>query len=134
MKGKCLHGMARLRDLWDVYRDVVREGGCVSMDDVCRVLAGSEAPRFYVSVEQAVRVLRRMRRYGEVAALSGMRENKRSMFRDIAARVCGEIDRRNVGRVVLGAAPNFYLSEKSLRTFVYRARFLFSRRRRLGNG
>lgn len=109
------------------------------LDDIFTELAGVGADRFYISEEQAVRLIHNsefiMHNYGEEARnpetrirKGGYNRRRQLMVAEIARRV-RELRSQSPGmqlkeavfRVVNSPAPSFYISPSTIKTIIYRA-------------
>lgn len=96
------------------------------VDDIFVAMRECGAPRFYVSEMRALSVLRHRRRTGEFPVMGACRLE---LYEELWKRYCerrveqpGADDYDIVFDIVNSPAPSFYLTVRSLRTILYRAR------------
>ncbi len=113
--------------LMRVFRRKIAEASVIRMDDICRQVAESPSPRFWVSVERAAIVISAME------AGSGLppclTQSKREMFAEIFRRYQSLRPRYpdksllDLAAVIVNQpAPKFYFTPRTVREFICRIR------------
>ncbi|MCD8266130.1 MAG: hypothetical protein LUC33_03140 [Prevotellaceae bacterium] len=113
----------RDRELVRIYHRLLRENPAAGAGELMRELALAPSPRFWITEERAADVMRQMRRGRWESSVHVCQ--RRRMFEEIKRRcermmAAGDDLRTAVRRVVNSPAPEFYLTEGSVRTILYR--------------
>jgi hypothetical protein len=102
---------ALIREFYKIYID---SGNAMPLTDMLAILVKRPAPRFYVSLPNAVMVIRQMIRGTPPPK---MRDNRRAMYEEILARVMRMVEqnpgitlRDAVDKVIEQPAPKFYIT------------------------
>lgn len=115
----------RDKELYRHFLTLLREGNFTVLRELYGRAAKMPASRFWVSELRAADVVSRMRRGRE--DMDRMKSARRAMFEEIRRRV-DDLMSRNPGMtlidavtaVVNGDAPEFYISDDTARTIIYR--------------
>jgi hypothetical protein len=128
---------ARDRELLSIYRDKLINCATIDLDQICRDIAVTPTSRFWVNEKIALDEMYYIRKHGCTSRTS---ETYREMFMEIYKRVC-ELRLRKpsmslrdaVERIVQSPAPRFYLTPKSIKVVICKAkrRLLEERKRKL---
>ena len=98
----------------------------MKVHEICRLVALSPAPRFYVSVEEALRQYRRYKRTGQI---DFPRQSTRKMYMEIFRRYEEALEKCGascfkfsiMNDILESQAPCFYMETSSAFKFYYRA-------------
>ncbi|MCM1153183.1 MAG: hypothetical protein NC328_05975 [Muribaculum sp.] len=122
----CEFNAERNAALKAAYRKALMDRRCKNLSDVFHQVARMGAPRFYVSEQRALTVVKHIKRTGEFPVMNATR---RSLFGDIWRRFqCMSrahpdmSDYDIVFEIVNSPAPSFYLTPRSVRTILYAIR------------
>lgn len=114
----------RNRYIMSLFRKFYTSGPDRTLRGICRLVASSAAPRFFVSERRASEMISMLRR-GKI--LPPMHSAKRRMYAEILKRVtdsqqaCPGMPLSDaVFEVVNAPAPEIYISEATVRSIIYR--------------
>lgn len=125
-------------DLQRAWREQISSREKIIIDDVFSSLVDMPSKRFWVSSERAGIVISKMIRMGEEnwdSFLSGMRGEKKEMYRELALRVKQKMLNEKipftvaVSNTVNEPAPRFYLTPKSAKIIFYKMRRRLKKKR-----
>lgn len=124
----------RDRDLHRNFMEILRSAVGIPLSEMFGMAARRPASRFWVSEERAAIVIGAMMR-GE--SLSRMNAKRRDMYMEIYRRVSAKMSSdpelcmtHAVAETLYEPAPEFYLTDESARSIIYRSRQ--KRRRHVG--
>lgn len=113
-------------DLMRAYREVLAESDSISLMETAKAVAASPSRRFWVSEERALVVMGNLERG---RTLEGMNSTRREMFSEIYRRYRqyrvqhpAVTPREAVVAIVNSPAPHFYLTVKTVRVLIHKAR------------
>lgn len=110
--------------LIDAFKRELRTRAILDLDKIFAYIATEvPAPRFYISEERAVRIIKYHQCHGRWLTT---RQLKRRMLEEIERRALHYLDGRQADNIidaiymaVNDPAPSFYLSPHSVRTYIY---------------
>lgn len=122
----CEYSTERDNDLMNVYHEYISGCNQIRLDKVWEYIAQCPARRFYVSEERAATVVSQIMQGQSIA---NMRKGKQEMFMEIHRKVV-ELMSTNPKLSVLNAcvevvnspAPKFYMTPRSIRVIIYKAK------------
>lgn len=105
--------------LMEAFDKVFKDVG--SVDKAVKILAGVEAPRFYVTFEEARRIVSLMLR-GELIT---ERAERMAMYEELARRVRARWSQGEKGfgcltEILTEPAPRFYIAPETIKGIIYR--------------
>lgn len=113
-----------VNSFFESLKEVRKTRPFATQDDVIRHAAGSKAPRFYVTFENARRFVSLMARKKRLPLIN---PNKLAMYKEIYRRYkkrvkgCGECCRYIIlDEIIREPAPSFYLDIETFRGIVYK--------------
>lgn len=114
-----------MRDLYSAYLQIVKEnsdkGITMTRLDICRILSTIPAPRLYISVDFARRIIRTMEKGRQRAHSPWRFRQHHELFKRYLAL---PLERRNtagIKEILSRPAPSFYLSPHRINYLLYKS-------------
>lgn len=106
------------------FRHELRVRRLINLDDIfAHIATNVSAPRFYVSEERAVLIIKHHLRYGKWLLRSELRRSMFERIESIALRYISEGEAATLVDAIYLAvndpAPSFYLTPRTVRTYLY---------------
>ena len=109
---------------YKAFKEVRKEKPFATQNDIIKHAVNSNAPRFYVTFENARRFISMMARKKKLPFIN---ENKRAMYKEIYRRWVQQVKDCNkrykyliLEKIIEEPAPSFYLDEESFRGIIYK--------------
>ncbi len=113
-----------IKTFFETMKEVRKSNPLATQNEVIEQAVKSEAPRFYVTFENARRYISLMARKKEVPIVN---KNKKNMYQEIYSRYLKRMRETKehcrfviLERILEEPAPSFYLDEETFRGIVYK--------------
>ena len=113
-----------INSFYESYKEVKKKKPFATQNEVIEYAVKSEAPRFYVTFENARRFISLLSRKKKLPIVN---ENKLEMYKEIYRRYINRVKECNkrykymiLEKIIEEPAPSFYLEEETFRGIIYK--------------